>query len=379
MNIKVLVIVLLIILVVCAIVAFLMYLKKTKKETSEYMPSPHESLIKVICVFGILAIVLIAVYCTMSLLHDNEIEEPSPTPSTFVQQPTNAPTATSIPISEPTGTPEPTLVITVEPTEALKPTVTLEPTPTLEPTNKPTAIPTATPEPTAIPKPTKAPKPTRAPEPTATPVPTATPKPTKAPRPTATPKPTKVPSSTVTPEPTSEPTATPKPTKVPKPTTTPEPTKTPVKDTGPLPEDKLVKESMRLPMSTYSRENLPGHFSSEEELVDWFIDRQYNFFIKPVIDKYGYSLVGEKKVVNRINYSDWDSFWFEYVFVKGDTKVIAIVGAQGAQYIDSLNAAEFIVVISLEFQNSGKTRYKYDGSVYAWPEEGFEIFFKNFG
>ncbi len=102
--------------------------------------------------------------------------------------------------------------------------------------------------------------------------------------------------------------------------------------------------------------------------------------MKPVIvDEYGYDLVGEKKLINRIKYSDWDSFWFEYTFTKGDTKVIAIIGLQGAQYIDSLNAEEFIVVISLEFQNSGKTRYKYDGSVYAWPKEGFEIFFKNFG
>ena len=47
MNIKVLVIVLLIALVVCAIAAFLIYLKKTKEETSEHMPTPNKSLIKV--------------------------------------------------------------------------------------------------------------------------------------------------------------------------------------------------------------------------------------------------------------------------------------------------------------------------------------------
>ncbi len=154
----------------------------------------------------------------------------------------------------------------------------------------------------------------------------------------------------------------------------------PIKDTGPLPANEFVVESHRLPMHTYTRNNLPGQFSSEEELVEWLMDRQYNLYMKPVIiDKYGYSLIGDKKLVNRIKYSDWDSFWFEYVFEKDNIKANAVVGLQGAQYIDSLNAAEFIVVITLEFQESGKTRYTYDGKVYAWPEEGFDIFFKYFG
>ncbi|MBO7561083.1 hypothetical protein J6T21_03595 [Candidatus Saccharibacteria bacterium] len=312
------------------------------------MPTPNKSLIKVICIFGITAIVLVVVYCIVLLLRNEEIEEPSPTPSATIQ-PTNKPTVTPEPTSELTLTPEPTLAITVEPTEELKPTIILEPT--------------ATPEPTKAPKPTVTPEPTKV----VTPEPTVTSEPTKIPEPTATPKPTKAP----------EPTATPKPTKVPSPTVTPKPTKAPTKQELVVPENEVIKESLHVPLDTYTREDLPESFSTEEELVNWMMDRQYRLYIKPAFEKHGFSLEGEKTLVKRTKKTDWDSFWYEYNFTNGKIQIRVIMALRGALYIDALNANEYLIVRTIEFKKDGQVLYEYDGIRDGWPEEeGFDYFLK---
>ncbi len=143
-------------------------------------------------------------------------------------------------------------------------------------------------------------------------------------------------------------------------------------------ENEILKESLHVPLDYYTRENLPESFSSEEELVEWFMDRQYRLYMKPVFEAHGFNLIDEKELIQRTQKTDWDSFWYEYYFTKDNTKIRVIMALRGAQYIDALNANEYLIVRTIEFKKGNNTTYEYDGLRYDWPEEGFEFFLKYF-
>ena len=366
---------------------FLNYLKQEKKKAEDDLSAPtkDESLIRIVCIFGLLTICAILVYevvCLVNMSSDNSdhpvIVSPTPTEVPIVsgiepkasQAPSSTPKITQEltkePTIEPTATSEPTQAPTVAPTAIVEPTATPEPTvgPTVTPNPTATLEPTATPRPTATPKPTATIKPTQTP----TVTPTATPEPTQAP--------TVVPTAIV--EPTNEPTATPKPTKGPDPTVTPDVTKAPKCDDYVLPEDAIFEGNLRINPNDYDRDHLPGQFSSETAMDEWFIDRQYRIFMEPIfIDKYGMTLVGEKKLVNTIKKSNWDIYWYEYYFTKGRLDIRVVMTVRGEQYIDALDGMEHYIVKSLEIIKDGEVAYTFDRAEAGWPSEGFDFFLKN--
>ena len=298
---------------------FLNYLKQEKKKAEDDLSAPtkDESLIRIVCIFGLLTICAILVYevvCLVNMSSDN-----SDHPVIVSPTPTEVPIVSGIEpkaSQAPSSTPKITQELTKEPT--------IEPTATSEPTQAPTVVPTAIVEPT------------------------------------------------------NEPTATPKPTKGPDPTVTPDVTKAPKCDDYVLPEDAIFEGNLRINPNDYDRDHLPGQFSSETAMDEWFIDRQYRIFMEPIfIDKYGMTLVGEKKLVNTIKKSNWDIYWYEYYFTKGRLDIRVVMTVRGEQYIDALDGMEHYIVKSLEIIKDGEVAYTFDRAEAGWPSEGFDFFLKN--
>ncbi len=181
---------------------------------------------------------------------DNNSPEPKPA------------TVTSPEAPSPSGTPVPTGTATPEPTT---------PTPTPEPTA------TATPEPTSTP--TGAPTPTDTPAPTDTPTPTVTSKPTNTP----TKAPTQAP--TVTP--------TPKPTGAPTPTATPTPTAKPTQVVSP---------------DEWTANNLPPGFATEMEVVKNVTEWALTTYVKPSLQRSGYSYQGYELISTGKIVDGWTSY-----------------------------------------------------------------------
>ncbi len=333
-------------------------------------------LIMTIIVMSVLALLTVAIWAFVNNNADEEVDI-SPTKIELLPTTTIAPTPTTvIPTEAPIVTP------TVKP----EPTATLEPT--MVPTEKPTATPTeelkptATPEPTTTVTPTATPKPTKEPKPTVTPEPTKEPTvtPTVKPEPTATHEPTEVPTEKPTATPTEElkPTATPEPTTTVTPTATPKPTKAPAKEEYEVPVDRKLKESLHVSPEYYSRENLPMNFETEEQLTDWLVDRQYGLDIEPVLISHGFELIRDKECIKVIEYDEWNSYWYEYIFQNGDVKVKIVTCIMGSMYVRALNARELMVIKSIIFEKDDEVFYEFDYSKYAWPDEGLEFFFKKF-
>ncbi len=213
---------------------------------------------------------------------DNNSPEPKPATVTSPEAP--SPSGTPVPTG--TATPEPTT-----PTPTPEPTATATPEPTSTPTGAPT--PTDTPAPTDTPTPTVTSKPTNTPTkaPTQAPTVTPTPKPTKAPTPTVTSKPTNTPTKAPTQAPTVTPT--PKPTGAPTPTATPTPTAKPTQVVSP---------------DEWTANNLPPGFATEMEVVKNVTEWALTTYVKPSLQRSGYSYQGYELISTGKIVDGWTSY-----------------------------------------------------------------------
>ena len=237
--------------------------------------------------------------------------------STPTETPT--PTVTDYPFTGMTATPSPTPELSATPLPTDSPTPELSDTPTPEPTATVTPEPTATvtPEPTSTPTkvPTKAP--------TATSTPTVTQKP-------ATPTPTGKP-ATPTPTVTQKP-ATPTPTEVPATPTPKQPTPTPVTPTP--------KPTQAVSPSEWSRDNLPPGFDSEMAVLEYVANYEINHFVKPSLQKAGYSYVGYKIVSPGNTIDGWTAYNLEVTARNNEFDSVEIVTSSlvlGEYYAAILN------------------------------------------
>ena len=258
---------------------------------------------------SLLAIVVATVLAISALLWWGLGRNNSPDPVPALS-PTPVASVTPIPAT-PTNTIAPTSTPTLEPTSTPEPTNTAVPTdsPTPEPTETPTATATPSPEPTNTP--TGTPKPTDSPVPTNTPTKAPTVTPTAKPA-TPTPTPTKAP-ATPTPVPATPTPAPPTPTNSPVPTVvTPTPTDTPtptptqggiVHHTKPSPTPKPADGPQIVGILTWSADNLPEGYSTEEQLVKTVADHIVNKEVRPSLKRNwltyeSYKLTPTDKILN---------------------------------------------------------------------------------
>ena len=236
-------------------------------------------------------------------------------------------------------------------------------------------------EPTAIvvPTATEVPTATSTPVPTATTIPVVTvklePTATTKPEPTATATPVPVaPTATATPVPV-VPTATVAPTTTPKPTTTPEPTAKP--SNGPLPTFGPVEVPQNLPLTTYTEENIPEEFGSEKKLINWLKDRTMELHIKPVLNEYGWTLISEPELVDKMVIDEtWDRYYYKIGLKKGKIKAEFVFVIFGELYVNILDGREYLFGYTFDMYKDEENIYSFTIKDYAWPKEGLSFFMK---
>ena len=235
----------------------------------------------------------------------------------------------------PTVSPTLTVTVTSTPTETPTPTVTDYPftgmTATPSPELSATPLPTDSPTPELSDTPTPEPTATVTPEPTSTPtkVPTKAPTATPTQKP-ATPTPTEKP-ATPTPTVTQKP-ATPTPTEVPATPTPKQPTPTPVTPTP--------KPTQVVSPSEWSRDNLPPGFDSEMAVLEYVANYEINHFVKPSLQKAGYSYVGYKIVSPGNTIDGWTAYNLEVTARNNEFDSVEIVTSSlvlGKYYAAILN------------------------------------------